>query len=136
MTYQNEIKNPVTTNTTDSKIEYKAKIGLMYASDYGFAASPSAWTTNIIDYNGNDSNGTSIKTINWMHMGCNEWTVSRRADRSDFAFFMYQNSMSGDGGIGGTYVSKYFAIRPSFNLVSSVNYKSGAGTMSDPIILS
>ena len=130
VTYQNEIKNPVTTNTTDSKI------GLMYASDYGFAASPSAWTTNIIDYNGNDSNGTSIKTINWMHMGFNEWTVSRRADRSDFAFFMYQNSMSGDGGIGGAYVSSHFAIRPSFNLVSSVNYKSGVGTMSDPIILS
>lgn len=136
VTYQNEIKNPVTTNTTDSKIEYKAKIGLMYASDYGFAASPSAWTTNIIDYNGNDSNGTSIKTINWMHMGFNEWTVSRRADRSDFAFFMYQNSMSGGGGIGGTYVSNHFAIRPSFNLVSSVNYKSGNGTMNEPIILS
>ena len=71
-----------------------------------------------------------------MHLGFNEWTVSRRADRSDFAFFMYQNSMSGGGGIGGTYVSNHFAIRPSFNLVSSVNYKSGNGTMNEPIILS
>ena len=40
--YQNEIVNPVTTNTTDSKTEYKAKVGLMYVSDYGFSAAPSA----------------------------------------------------------------------------------------------
>ena len=31
--YQNEIVNPVTTNSTDSATEYSAKIGLMYASD-------------------------------------------------------------------------------------------------------
>ena len=43
--YQNEIKNPedVSTNTL--------QIGLMYVSDYGFAASPSAWTTNLESYN-------------------------------------------------------------------------------------
>ena len=40
--FQNEIKNPVTTNTTDNKTEYTAKIGMMYLSDYGYAASPSA----------------------------------------------------------------------------------------------
>ena len=39
--YQNEIVSPVTTNTTDNVIEYRAKVGLMYASDYGFAAAPS-----------------------------------------------------------------------------------------------
>ena len=32
-TYQNEIVNPVTTNTTDNATEYSAKIGLMYVSD-------------------------------------------------------------------------------------------------------
>lgn len=35
----------VTTNTTDNAIGYSAKIRLMYVSDYGFAAEPSAWTT-------------------------------------------------------------------------------------------
>ena len=41
--YQNEIVNPDATNTTDNATTYDAKIGLMYVSDYGFAASPSAW---------------------------------------------------------------------------------------------
>ena len=40
--YQNEIVSPVTTNTTDNTTDYSAKVGLMYESDYGFAASPSA----------------------------------------------------------------------------------------------
>ena len=53
-----------------------SKIGLMYASDYGFAASPSAWTKTLYNYDGDDANGTSIKTINWMYMGYNEWTMS------------------------------------------------------------
>ena len=38
--YQNEIVGPVTTNTSDNATEYSAKIGLMYARDYGFAAAP------------------------------------------------------------------------------------------------
>ncbi len=42
--YKNEIINPVSTNTTDGVTEYTAKIGMMYASDYGFAADPSTWT--------------------------------------------------------------------------------------------
>ena len=42
--YQNEIVSPVSTNTTDNATTYSAKVGLMYASDYGFAAAPSAWT--------------------------------------------------------------------------------------------
>ena len=36
--YTNEITSPVE-NTT-----YSAKIGLMYANDYGFSVSPSGWT--------------------------------------------------------------------------------------------
>ena len=75
--YQNEIVAPSKNTTSD------AKIGLMYASDYGFAASPSAWTTTLFKYNGNDANGTSIKTINWMYMGHYDWTISRISDTSN-----------------------------------------------------
>ena len=69
-----------------------SKIGLMYASDYGFAASPSAWTTNLYRYNDNDANGTSIKTINWMYMGADEWTISPNSSHSDRVF-----SLNGSG---------------------------------------
>ena len=42
--YQNEIVSPVTTNSTDNKTEYSAKIGLMYVSDYMYAAPQDKWT--------------------------------------------------------------------------------------------
>ena len=128
VTYQNEIVSPNATNSTDNATEYIAKIGLIYASDYGFAASPSAWTTTLYDYDGNDANGTSIKTINWMYMGLHEWTISRRSDLSISAF-----DVGGYGHVNNDTVSSHIGVRPSFNLESSVNYVSGSGSMSDPI---
>ena len=105
-----------------------SKIGLMYASDYGFAASPSAWTTTLFDYGYYDVNGTSIQTINWMNMGFYEWTISRHSGYSDVAFFVTYNGSVGDYG-----VSSNGGVRPSFNLLSSVKYVSGSGSMSDPV---
>ena len=83
-TYQNEIVNPVTTNTTDNATTYSAKIGLMYVSDYGFAASPDAWTLTMSSYN-----NTTAKNNNWMYMGLFEWTISRDAGDSSSAFFVF-----------------------------------------------
>ena len=120
--YKNEVGSSASTTIIDKKI------GLMYVSDYGFAASPSAWTKTLGDYDGTDANGTSIKTINWMYMGYNEWTISRYSDDSDFAFFVY---VSGD--VFSFSVDGYFGVRPSFNLESSVKYVSGSGSMSDPV---
>ena len=120
--YQNEIVGPVE-NTT-----YDAKIGLMYASDYGFAASPSAWTTALNNYDGNDANGTSITTINWMYMGYYDWMISRNSDYSSIAFIV-----TNDGNVNGNRVSNNVGVRPSFNLSSSITYVSGSGSMSNPI---
>ena len=122
--YLNEINNP-STNAADNATTYSAKVGLMYVSDYGFAAAPSAWTTNLYDYN-----GAAIKSVNWMYMGLLEWTISRRADNASGVF-----------GVGITgFVSSYSAsnalgVRPVFNLSSSVNYVSGSGTAADPILV-
>ena len=120
--YQNEIVGPVE-NTT-----YDAKIGLMYASDYGFAASPSAWTTALNNYDGNDANGTSITTINWMYMGYYDWMVSRSSGYSHSAFIVYY-----DGRVYYDNVSFNSGVRPSFNLLSSITYVSGSGSAVDPI---
>ena len=122
--YQNEIVNPVTTNSQDNKTEYSAKIGLMYASDYGFAAAPSAWTTQLNSYN-----GEAIKNVNWMYMGLYEWTISRYADLSYTAFYVHNT-----GYVHYNFVGNFaFAVRPVFSLTSSVNYVSGSGTAADPI---
>ena len=122
--YQNEIVAPAE-NTT-----YDAKIGLMYASDYGFAASPSAWTTTLYNYDGNDANETSIKTINWMYMGYYDWTISRNSDSSINVFIVYN-----DGFVYYNGVSSHFGVRPSFNLSSSITYVSGSGSAVDPILI-
>ena len=122
--YQNEIVSP-SENTT-----YDAKIGLMYASDYGFAASPSAWTTTLNKYDGNDAKGTSIKTINWMYMGYYDWMISRSSDYSDNAFFVYDY-----GDVGYHRVNHNYGVRPSFNLSSSITYVSGSGSAVDPILI-
>ena len=127
--YQNEIVNPVTKNTTDNATEYSAKIGLMYVSDYGFGADPSAWTTTLYNYDGS-VNGSTIRSLNWMHMGYYEWTVSRDAGGSGGAFLVYN-----DGGVGGGHVSSGSAVRPSFSLESSITYVSGSGSASDPMVI-
>ena len=123
--YTNEITNPVTTNTTDNATTYSAKIGLMYVSDYGFAASPDAWTLTMSSYN-----NTTATNNNWMYMGLYEWTISRIADYSNYAFYVFN-----DGNLNDRGVNSNFGVRASFNLESSVSYVSGSGSMSDPIVI-
>ena len=123
--YQNEIVNPVTTNTTDNATEYTAKIGLMYVSDYGFAAEPSAWTLTMGNYN-----NTTATSTNWMYMGLYEWTISRNADLSNHAFFVDHV-----GYVVDYTVDDIFAVRPSFSLESSITYVSGSGSASDPMLI-
>ena len=120
--YKNEVGSSASTTIIDKKI------GLMYVSDYGFAASPSAWTKTLGDYDGTDANGTSIKTINWMYMGYNEWTISRRSDLTNHSFRVHSS-----GFVRYDHVTSSFGVRPSFNLESSVKYVSGSGSMSDPV---
>ena len=126
--YQNEVVKPVPGSTSSNgETEHPAKIGLMYASDYGFAAAQSAWTTNLIDYD-----GAAIKSANWMFLGAKEWTISRIADRSNCAF-----SVNGTGYVDYLIVGdNALAVRPVFSLISSVNYASGSGSATDPILVS
>ncbi len=105
-------------STTDSM-----KIGLMYVSDYGFAASNSYWTTILYNYDGGAQNN------NWMYLGSTEWTISRTSDGSFNAFGVYS---SGVVNLVSS-VSFAYAVRPSFYLTSSVNYVSGSGSSADPI---
>ncbi len=127
--YQNEITNSDASSSTDKAIEYNAKVGLMYLSDYGYAASPSAWTKILSSYDENDDNGTSIPTINWL-IGLTEWTITRRSESESIAF-----TVNNTGHIFDDFTNSLNAVRPSFSLVSSVTYASGSGTQSDPIII-
>ena len=130
--YQNEIVSPVTTNTTDGATEYSAKIGLMYASDYGFAAAPIAWTAELATYN--DVTHDDLTLVNWMYMGLDEWTISRYVDYLDGALYV---ELNGYVGCDDDYLPVEWVggVRPVFSLLSSITYKSGFGTQSDPILI-
>ncbi len=121
--YQNEIVSPVTANSQDNATTYSAKVGLMYASDYGFAAAPSAWTTQLQSYD-----GEAIKNVNWMYMGLDEWTISRNASNPYYVFIVLH-----DGSVTNDLANDALAVRPVFYLTSSVNYASGSGSATDPI---
>ena len=103
---------------------YSAKIGLMYVSDYGFAASPSAWTTNMSSYN-----STSIRDNNWMYMGLSEWTISRDSSVSTLAFRVHSTGYL----INYTVYHLNGVVRPVFYLTSSITYNRGSGTAADPV---
>ena len=126
--YQNEIVSPVTTNTTDGATEYSAKIGLMYVSDYMYAAPQDKWTLV-----GNGSATTDYRaatSVNWMYMGFGDWTISRIADNSSSVFGMYSTGYVDYGYVGGN-----SGCRPSFSLLSSTTYVSGSGSASDPMVI-
>ena len=124
MVYQNEIVNSMT-NTTDKKTEYNAKIGLMYASEFGFAAAPIAWDKNLNDY-------FPVRDSNWMARGSDMiWTITRNADGTDDVFYI-----TNDATVGSTSMSNNsMYVHPTFNLETSITYKSGIGTISDPILI-
>ena len=124
--YQYEVGSNASTTT------YEAKIGLMYASDYYYSASPSAWT--LVGYKGyNSSDATKdyrfSKGENWLYGGGWDWTISRNSGASDLAFLV-----DSPGDVSSVSVSPY-GVRPSFSLLSSTTYVSGTGTQSDPIII-
>ena len=103
-------------STTDSM-----KIGLMYVSDYGFAASPSYWTTELYNYE-------PSKSSNWMNVNINEWTISRYSDTSNYAF-----NVTSSGYVAYVTVHYSYGVRPAFYLTSSTSYVSGSGSSADPI---
>ena len=127
--YQNEIVSPVTTSSTDNKTEYSAKIGLMYVSDYMYAAPQDKWT--LVGSNSDVSKDYRAATsVNWMYMGLHEWTISRNVDDAWYVF-----RVSDNGEVGGSIAYNAYGVRPVFYLTSSVNYVSGSGTAVDPIVV-
>ena len=118
--YTNEITSPVE-NTT-----YSAKIGLMYANDYGFSVSPSGWTLTMQNYN-----NATVTNNNWLFLNKDEWSITRDPSY-DGAVFIVKSQ----GGVDTIDSNIAQGVRPVFYLKSSVTYAGGLGTYESPIILS
>lgn len=118
--YKNEIETPA------ENITHDAKIGLLYASDFGFAVSPSLWTTTLFNY--------SISSSNWMNVpSFGEWTITPLLSRET-------NSLAfriASGYVTNNYVNYIDCnVRPSFYLKSDVRYAGGVGSSTDPFRIS
>ena len=101
------------------------KIGLMYLSDYGYAASPSNWNTNLGNYN-----NSNIINNNWIFIGFYDWTITRNNSSSTSAFYITTTgNVTSSSSITGT---SRAAIRPTFYLNDNVTYVSGDGSIDNP----
>ena len=101
------------------------KMALMYASDYGYAASNEC--TQILDKYDN----ATCKNNNWLFKGNSEWILPQHASIIINAFFV-----DSDGGVyhGGVSVNQ-FAVRPVLYLKSNIKITGGDGTSTNPYIL-
>lgn len=127
LTYKNELLNPNSTGSTDNATIYDAKIGLMYVSDFGFAASPISWRKIVSLYGYSDT----IISNNWIHMGLVEWFMTRECSGK----YNLVHVLDASGKVETYSADNDNAVRATFNLLPSVTYKSGSGTQSDPIII-
>ena len=99
------------------------KLGLMYASDYGYAASDEC-TQNLYDYD-----NATCKNNNWLFKGNDEWILPQVAGGTG-AF----NVFSG-GNVFQSSVSFDQNVRSVIYLISSVQITGGNGTSSSPYTL-
>ena len=104
----------------------KQYIGLMYPSDYGYAAGSSCLSTALYDYDG------SCKNSDYLFSGVWEWLQAPRAS--------YSNGAAGldSTGFVGTYsdVTGSSAVRPVLYLTSETQIIGGDGSSSNPFELS
>ena len=117
--YSNEILNSAG-NSFVSK-----KIGLMYASDYAFAASNAFWNITLSNYN-----DTTLRVNNWLYNGVYEWILTKTSDSDTMSY-----NVGVAGKVNSREITTAYAIRPTFYLNSNVFYVSGKGTQLEPILI-
>ena len=106
------------------------KIAIMYASDYGYAASKEC-TSNLYDYN---ASASCITTNNWLDKSINTWLLPQVSGNSSSAFGM--NSSGFVNYYSRSVINYEFAVRPVLSLSSNVKISGGEGTSQKPYQLS
>ena len=99
-----------------------SKISLAYLSDYVYAITQDYWT-NLFGYD------SARKNKIWLYLGNYEWLLSPNSSSADSNLAWYVDT-TGSPMYGG--VTGILAVRPSFYLLSSVNFAGGDGASSSP----
>ena len=118
MAFKNEILNP------QNDVNSQNYIGLMYISDYGYAAfNNSFFNQNLYDYSQD-----IIKNNNWLFNNLNniEWTITPRTNSAKSYFVDIDGKIYDDG------IANIGEIRPCFYLTSNSQISSGIGKKEEP----
>ena len=112
---------------TDRPLYWEGMVGLMYPSDYGYAAGNSCVNGTILyEYS------RGCKNNDWLYISNTyQWLMSPRSDGSDSV-----HEVSRVGLVDGRYSYPVLAVRPVFFLNSSTSITDGEGTSTNPYILS
>ena len=114
--------NPIMQNNASKKI------ALMYASDYGYAASKEC-SKGLFYYN-EDYN--CITSNNWLDKSQEEWLIPQYSDNSLNAFFVGSSGYVNNVNV----TDREFGAHPVLSLSSNVKISGGEGTSQKPYMLS
>jgi len=106
---------------------WNGKVGLISASDYGYAANLAQCNQTLDNYY-----ETGCVDTNWLKSNSTYWTMSPRADSVN-ACYVFSVSNVGDLGYDGA--SNDSAVRPAVFLKSGVSISRGNGSQSNPYVL-
>ena len=114
--------------------DWTGKVGLIYASDYGYASTNSECRENLragVTYNtankSYDYSNGKCKTDNWLFKNSWYWTLSPYSGYSSDVF-----NVVGDGAVFGTYACNSFGVFPAVFLKSDILIASGNGEKNSP----
>ena len=107
---------------------WTGKVGLMYASDYGYAvlASSCARTTNLGSYN-----STACAGNNWLKTGSYQWTMTPKSSAGTYVFPVYSGGNLFDIGSA----NHGYGVRPSIYLKSNIAVMGGDGSIDFPYVI-
>jgi len=113
---------------TNGSTEYEDEIGLMYVSEYMYAASPTYWSYS--GYNSSDATKDYRAAINdnWMFSDIDDTPITPMFSEDSMYVYYIENT----GGVGVAYVAAGSAVRPVFNLKSDVQWIGGDGSQNSP----
>ena len=134
-----------TAGSNYSVTSYTTNVGLIYASDFGFASNGTCLNTALNAYATNCNNwiGTMTTTSAWTLSPStyseNIYTNNNRTYTSSYMFFLNATHNLNRQNVaylnGGTYSYRSYAVYPSFYLKDNLTISGGNGTASDPYII-
>lgn len=107
---------------SDCRETTQARVGLMYLSDYGFAASKDVWGLQNMD------GYVSATIFNWLYLGVDEYTVASVPVPGSGKI------INKDGNIEYS-VNRPAGVRPVFSINTKFKYIKGEGSKSSPYII-